>query len=122
MKIVTRGLRAAVLAALTAASAGCGFDLGFRDKTLPPLEATVTENGISIFEGIAIGVTVLDGGDPIRDSDHIEFRPQDPILGFEATTEATDFVVFGISPGKTTVRVFVNGDEYDAIAAEVRAQ
>ncbi len=126
MSIGTKSMDAmrsfAIIAALSTLVVGCGFDLGFKDKSSPPLATTVSAESISIYEGIAIGVAVLDGDDPVDSSDSVSLSIDDPILGIEPTNQQNEFVVFGVAPGKTTVHVMVNGEEEASIPAEVRMQ
>jgi len=120
---MNRTIFAAAILPLLCFASGCGFDLGFRLNTQPPITTVVTANSIKISEGIAVSVTVLDGNTPIEPGTLVSFTPVDPkILKIESTAEPAEFVVFGIMPGKTKVNVFVDGDVDSTIVAEVVAQ
>jgi hypothetical protein len=120
---MNRTIVGAALLALLCFASGCGFDLGFQLNTQPPITTVVTSKSIKISEGIAVGVTILDGDEPIEQGTLITFAPADTKIIDVAPTETPDrFVVVGMMPGKTTVNVFVDGDVENTIAAEVIAQ
>jgi hypothetical protein len=120
---MSRTILGAALLALLCFASGCGFDLGFQLNTQPPLAPVVTASSIRISEGIAVGVTVLDGDRPIEEGTLVTFAPADTkILDIDPTAAPEKFVVIGVAPGKTNVNVFVNGDVESTIAAEVVAQ
>ncbi len=119
---MSRALMVAAIAPLLCFAQGCGFDLEFKPASQPPITTVVSPTSIKITEGIAMSVTVLDGTEPIDLNTQVTFSPASPILAFKPTSRPEKFVIFGISPGKTTVKVLVDGDEDSSIPAEVLPQ
>lgn len=111
---------------------GCGgFDrLDFSFESAPPDNATVTYGDIHIHDGIAVGVIArpMDGNDEMDEDTVVELESKNPgILGVSRAVERDEddppkFVLFGVSPGTTSVTVRIDGNVEGEIPATVEAQ
>jgi len=136
-------MRHAWLAALLPLlSVGCSdFDrLEFEPKSSPPASVTVTYEKITLIEGIAVGVRAVpvDTDDDEMDEETVVdlISTSPTILGVSPGAEDdyyTDeenrepaanwnFVLFGVSPGKASVTVSVDGERGGEIPVEVHPQ
>jgi hypothetical protein len=122
---------AATIALILAAvgTTGCGPDFGsvnFTNRTTPPVETVVDFEGISIRVGIAAGVitTPLDENGKAMDEDTIvDLQSLDPrIVGVDPVIEAGSFVIYGVSPGTTSIGVDIDGTHEADIPVTVTFQ
>lgn len=117
----------AALAALALATlAGCAprFDhLDFVESTSPPLPTTLAWSGVSITEGIAVGFTALamtDDG-PMDKETVVSLTSGNPgVLGLDHAVDE-GYVVYGVSVGKTTISIFIDGEAVGTMPATVVA-
>lgn len=122
-----------ILAAITAfaaiGAAGCGPDFGsldFASRTSPPAETVIDFDGISIRVGIAAGVIVTpldDDGDRMDEETTVDLNAADTkVVGVDPVLEAGSFVIYGVSPGNTTISVEVDGSHEANIPVTVTLQ
>lgn len=122
---------AATIALILAAvgATGCGPDFGslkFTKRTTPPVETVVDFDGISIRVGVAAGVITEpldDDGDVMDDDTTVDLQSVDPrIVGVDPVIEAGSFVIYGVSPGTTSIGVDIDGNHEADIPVTVTFQ
>ncbi len=119
-------LRLAPIAILALGAVACGpsYDqTDFNFRTSPPVPVSITNDRFTVTEGIAVGFIAL----PMSGSKEMEgeFRLEtsdSTILGVSRGTADRSFVVWGVAPGTTTVRVRLDGEVEAQIPATVTAQ
>ncbi len=107
--------------------AGCGQQPGvsLQARTQPPLDATLTENLIQIYAGIAVEVdtTALVGGSPAQDGTTVSLTSSNVnVLGADPAPDDGVFVLYGVTPGTADVHVYMNGEAAGDIPATVLDQ
>jgi hypothetical protein len=122
-------------------SVGCSdfSRIDFQPKTTPPEPMSLRSERIELTEGVAVAVKAvpLDTGDDMMDEDtRVELSSSAPtILGVEQGApdgyfdsnddqppQNWNFVFFGAGPGKTTLRVIIDGVTEGEIPVEVTPQ
>lgn len=118
-------LRLAAIALVAVGAFGCSsYDqTDFNMRTSPPVPASITNDHFTITEGISVGfiATPMDGADEMKGDFRLE-TGDSTILGIGRGTAERSFVVWGVSPGTTTVRVRLDGKVEAQIPATVVAQ
>jgi hypothetical protein len=116
------------LACALSCATGCSpsFDhLDFKPQTTPPLSITLASDQVEVPAGIAVDVApVAMAGDQALDKSIVQITSTDPtVLGIAPVSgKAGSFVIFGVSTGKASVTVTVDGDPKETIPAQVTAQ
>ena len=100
--------------------AGCGIDLQFEYETTPRGVTSVTPDDIVVQVSTAVAVLVMDGDEELESDMTVSMSSQDEdILGVDPTEDFDVFVLYGVSPGQTSVTVRADGDHVATIPAEV---
>jgi hypothetical protein len=123
MRSIARLLPAALLA-LSAVACGPSYDeTDFQMRTAPPAPASIQNDHFTVTEGIAVGfiATPMSGKDPMDGDFRLE-TGDSTILGVARGNADHSFVVWGVAPGTTTVRVRLDGKVEAQIPATVVAQ
>ena len=118
-------VRLAPLALLGLAAVGCHpYDqTDFNFRTAPPVPVSITNDHISITEGVAVGfIATPMSGSKEMDGDFRLETSDSTILGVSRGTADHSFVVWGVAPGSTMVRVRLDGEVEAQIPATVAAQ
>jgi hypothetical protein len=122
-------------------SVGCSdFDrIDFQAKTTPPESVSLTSARVAITEGVAVFVKAVPldtDGDMMDEDTTVELASNaSAILGVEqgaedgyfgngqeTPPENWNFVLFGAGPGKTTMRIIIDGVTEGEIPVEVMPQ
>ena len=118
-------LRTAALALVVLGAFGCSsYDqTDFNMRTTPPVPASITNDHFTITEGMSVGfiATPMDGAEEMEGDFRLE-TADSTILGIARGTVEHSFVVWGVAPGTTTVRVRLDGKVEAQIPATVVAQ
>jgi hypothetical protein len=118
-------LRLAPLALLALGAFGCSsYDqTDFNFRTAPPVPVSITNDHFTVTEGISVGFIAIpmDGAEEMEGDFRLE-TSDSTILGIARGTAERSFVVWGVSPGMTTVRVRLDGKVEAQIPATVLAQ
>lgn len=118
-------LRTAAIALLALGAFGCSsYDqTDFNFRTSPPVPVSITNDHITITEGISIGFIAIpmDGAEEMEGDFRLETGDA-TILGIGRGTAERSFVAWGVAPGTTTVRVRLDGRVEAQIPATVLAQ
>lgn len=86
--------------------AGCKPELTsvqFTQITNPPLEVTISPEGISVPEGIAVAVDMVGINDEGDEEDNLAISPEYGPLSWDKTDTTDRFVFYGTSPGTGTL-------------------
>jgi hypothetical protein len=129
MSAPSRILAAITLVFAAIGAAGCGPDFGslsFAKRTSPPAETVIDFDGIEIRVGIAAGVIVTpldDDGDQMDEETTVDLNATDTkVVGVDPVLEPGSFVIYGVSPGNTTISVEVDGSHEANIPVTVTLQ
>ena len=125
MKTLRLFAAALLLSALGATGCNSDYSLDVRDLTPPPVSAAISGDRMEVAVGIAVGFQAVPtrGGDEVDEEVNVDFTSDDPnIAGIARTTEPRGFVVFGVSEGKTTVTMVVDGAEVLSVPVTVDPQ
>jgi hypothetical protein len=112
------------LASLGAVACGPSYDhTDFTMRTSPPVPVSITNDHFTVTEGIAVGFIAqpMSGTKPM-DGDYAIETSDASILGVSKGNADHSFVVWGVSPGTTVVRVRLDGNDEAQIPATVDPQ
>ena len=93
--------------------------------TTTPLAASVSATAITLPAGVAVAVRVVAQGtsDPENDQPVIDITTGNPmVIGVDPTLEEGVFVLYGVEPGSTSIKVRVEGHGDETIPVTVTAQ
>lgn len=116
-------LAAALLFAATTSACSADRWVEFDSISGAPPSVQVNQNRIEIPAGLAVGVvaTPVEDGDPVDET--LDMLPvQAGVLGVERALEDGEWVIFGISPGSTTVELLFGNEVVGEIPAVVTEQ
>jgi hypothetical protein len=118
---------AGALAGLSALTTGCAEDLevDLNARTTAPLPVALSSRSVAVPAGVAVGVNAipLSNGDEMDEETTVELISENiQVLGVDRTIEDRSFVFYGVGPGTTDVRVYIDGSFAGTIAATVQLQ
>jgi hypothetical protein len=93
--------------------------------TTAPLAASVDETAVNMPAGVAIAVRVVAQGtsDPENDQPVIDLSTGNAdVLGVAPTLEEGVFVLYGVAPGSTSIKVRVEGHDDETVPVTVTPQ
>lgn len=120
--VQTRHVATAALA-LGLGLVGChDYELTLRATTTSSLQATVSIDGVRLYEGLAVGVQVLDHDERIPEDVTVAFASASPVVEVHPTPTHGIFAFYGVAQGQTTIHIEVDGEAWGDLPARVVAQ
>lgn len=109
-------IRSIALISLIALGTACGVDLQFEHVAGPSGSNEVSPDLISVEQGTATAVRLLDGDEDLDEGTEIQvWTDAGSILGVDPTWDFDTFVFYGVSPGETNVFVSVDSEHVTTI-------
>lgn len=102
------------LIALGILLAGCSPELTsvqFTQLTNPPLEVTLSAEGITVPDGIAVAADLVGISEEGDEEDNLSISPASGPLGWVETGTTDRFVFYGTSPGTGTLTFTATGTD-----------
>lgn len=102
-----------LLLLLTLAITGCGPSYSFDLIQDDPHGADFRSDELTLYEGRAVALELLEGGDPVDGGEDVALHMVDgAVAGITriSTPKPHDFVVWGVGEGQTELQILVDGE------------